>query len=145
MAKRRTPAKVYFNPLEILTANAPKAVSLSGPQLAMVSHVLGYAKTHGPAVYGTRENRFPSPVMDDLIAETAAVIDSDVLEIGSWDQFKASVETPITIELTGPQLGLVRSTLSYVAERGEAFFGVPSDGVEQDAYQAIVADALSKL
>lgn len=145
MARRSLPPKKYFDPLAIVTASESKVVSLTGPQLAMVSHVLEYARTHGPAVYGTQGNRFPEPLLDNLISETADVVGSDVLDMGSWDEFKSSVLTPVSVPLSGPQLQMVRSVLSYAVERGNAFFGVPNEGPEADAYQAMVSDALSKL
>lgn len=138
--------KQFFNPLEILMASESKTVTLSGPELALVTHILNYASTHGPAVYGTKENRFPVPVMDELIASTLSNVSSDNLELGSWDVIKANEEDDISVSLTGPQVQLVRSVLSYAEDRGNAFFGVPNnDENAKDEYRAIVSDALSKL
>jgi|ERR1051325_612417 hypothetical protein len=136
---------IFFNPLEIITSQEAKNVTLEGPQVAMLAHVLRYAISHGPAVYGTKENRFPVPVLDELIKQTHDVVTSDVLELGSWDAIKNSENSDVSLTLTGPQVQLLRSVLSYADERGNAFFGVPRTDEEQDAYRSLIADALSKL
>jgi hypothetical protein len=137
--------KVYFNPLEILLANQDKTLTLKGPQLGIAAHVLRYAETHGPAVYGTRENRFPVPALDELVASTLQKVESDSLELGSWDAIKNSAIGDVTVTLSGPQAQLLRSVLSYAEDKGNAFFGVPKTETDEDDYRSLVSDALNKL
>jgi hypothetical protein len=138
--------KQFFNPLEILLARESKTITLKGSALALIVHVLTAAKLRGPSVYGTKENRFPVPAIDELVAETLEDVSSDVLELGSWDAIKNNEEAEVTVTLSGPQTQLVRSVLSYLEDKGNAAFGIPvKDETETDNYRSIVSDALSKL
>lgn len=144
MAKPRLVPVVNF--VEVITANDnPQDVSLTGKSLALISRLLDYASSHGPAIYGVKGQRNRIPAYEQVINETRDQIDYPVESYTTWDKIKSDESPEKTVTLDGKALRLVRGLLRNAQEKGKKSLGVGDDPIENDEFDALVSGVISDL
>lgn len=140
--------KVRMTPVvdmtQVITATEQSSdVTLSGKSQKLVSSLLRYASSHGPAIYGTKETRYNIPAYDTVIRDTLDAIDHPVQAYTTFDKIISDESEEKTITLDGKQARLVRGLLSHAQSKGMNLLGVKDE--EKDAFDALVSGVLSDL
>lgn len=144
MAKPRLVPIVNF--VDVITANdSPQDISLTGKSQALISRLLTYASSHGPAVYGVKGQRQRVPAYEQVIKETLDQIDYPVEAYTTWDKIKADESPEKTVTLDGKALRLVRGLLRNAQEKGKVSLAVGDDPVENDEFDAMISGVISDL
>lgn len=127
----------------ILDKTPEKTVTLDGKERALISSMLGYAVTHGPAIYGMKQQRNNNEDYNQFIRDTKEKVDSNHPVYTPFSVISSDESQETTVTLSGSERRLIRTMLAWVKGKGHDLFSVSE--TEENSYDAFVSGLLNTL